>query len=182
MISFIKDNYEDYQIVLNEKNIGIIISNNYFYDIYLHHQYFSTLKAAQNAIIEAYTPKETVTTKQTITDIKNDDFVIGFCCYYCLMKNRDNNELTSIIRLYPIHETACSIADKENDSIKIAIINEIEFIRLKAIEQAAIDFVKNFQTHLQKGDYNQFCLDCKCVSCESVQQDFYNLKELLQID
>ena len=60
-----------------------------------------------------------------------------------------------------------------------------EYIKLKAIEQAAKDFTINLNALLpvnNNGIENHFCNSVLCLSCPSTYQDFKQLKELLQID
>ena len=62
---------------------------------------------------------------------------------------------------------------------------QAEYIRLKAIEQAAKDFTINLNALLpvnNNGIENHFCNSIVCLSCPNTYQDFKQLKELLQID
>ena len=59
-----------------------------------------------------------------------------------------------------------------------------EYIRLKAIEQAAKDLTKEIDNVLDspKGIAYYFCNQLTCEHCKKAQSDYRQLKELLQID
>lgn len=59
-----------------------------------------------------------------------------------------------------------------------------EYIRLKAMEQAAIDLTKEIDNVLNspKGIAYYFCNQLICEHCKQAQSDYRQLKELLQIN